>query len=196
MEWNLIFFINSIMLGVGLAMDAFSVSVADGLKESRMPKSKSLAIGVSFGGFQALMPLAGYVFVHTIITVFKMFEKAVPWIALVLLVYLGIKMILEGRKSDSSEENKIKELTFKTIILQGIAVSIDALSVGFTFAEYTLLQVLVSVAIIAVLTFFISLAGILIGQKIGNKFSGKAQIFGGIILIAIGLEIFLTGILK
>lgn len=191
MQLGLIFLFNSIFLGFALAMDAFSVSVADGLKDTKIKKSKSLLIASVFGGFQALFPFIGWFCVHTLVTLLKAFEKAVPWIALVLLLFLGIKMIIEGIKA-KEEEDKIKSLGFKTILLQGIAVSIDALSVGFTIAEYNVLQVLLSVSIIGIMTFAISLLGLLIGKKIGSKLTNKAQIVGGVILIAIGLEIFIT----
>ena len=191
MEWNLLFFFNTILLGVGLAMDAFSVSVADGLNDSKGNKKQFFLIAFVFGGFQALFPFIGWTCVHTLVTLLKAFEKAVPWIALGLLLFLGIKMIIDGVKGEE-EEKKDNKLGIKTILLQGVAVSIDALSVGFTLAEHNLLQALVSVTIIGIITFLISMIGLFIGKKIGTKLSNKAQIFGGIILIAIGIEIFVT----
>ena len=191
MEWNLLFFINTVFQGVALAADAFSVSVADGLNNSGNNKKQYLTIAAVFGGFQALFPVVGWVCVHTLVTLLKAFEKAVPWIALALLLFLGIKMIVDGVKGDD-EEGKVNKLGIKTILLQGVAVSIDALSVGFTLAEHNLLQALVAVSIIGIITFVISLLGLFIGKKIGTKLSNKAQIIGGIILIAIGIEIFVT----
>ena len=190
-----VFFVNNILLGFALAMDAFSVSVADGLKATGVEKKKSLSIALVFGGFQALFPFVGWFCIHTLITFIKAFEKAVPWIALVLLLFLGVKMIIEGIKGEEEEGNQ-NSLSFKTIILQGVAVSIDALSVGFTIAEYNITQVLISISIIGLETFLISLIGLLIGKKIGTKLSDKAQIVGGVILIAIGLEIFITSFFK
>ena len=176
-------------------MDAFSVSVADGLKATGVEKKKSLSIALVFGGFQALFPFIGWFCIHTLVTFIKAFEKAVPWIALVLLLFLGVKMIIEGIKGEEEEGNQ-NSFSFKTIILQGVAVSIDALSVGFTIAEYNILEVLLSISIIGLETFLISLIGLLIGKKIGTKLSDKAQIVGGVILIAIGLEIFITSFFK
>lgn len=190
-----VFLVNNILLGFALAMDAFSVSVADGLKATGIEKKKSLSIALVFGGFQALFPFVGWFCIHTLVTFIKAFEKAVPWIALVLLLFLGVKMIIEGIKGEEEEGNQ-NSLGFKTIILQGVAVSIDALSVGFTIAEYNIFQVLISISIIGLETFLISLIGLLIGKKIGTKLSGKAQIVGGVILIAIGLEIFITSFFK
>ena len=187
MDLIAVFLVNNILLGFALAMDAFSVSVADGLKASKVERKKSLSIALVFGGFQALFPFIGWFCIHTLVTFIKAFEKAVPWIALVLLLFLGVKMIIEGIKGEGEEDNQ-NSLGFKTIILQGIAVSIDALSVGF--------QVLISISIIGLETFVISLIGLLIGKKIGTKLSDKAQIVGGVILIAIGLEIFITSFFK
>ena len=193
MEWSLLFVLNSILLGVGLAMDAFSVSLANGLNEPVMRKKKMCGIAGVFGFFQALMPMAGWVCVHTIIYYFKAFEKFVPWIALILLVYIGGGMVLEGMKNDEEKAEKTR-LSVGTLFVQGIATSIDALSVGFTIAEYGFVMAFVCSNIIAVVTFIISYAGLIIGKKFGTKFSGRADILGGVILIFIGLEIFLKGV--
>lgn len=193
MEWSLLFVLNSILLGVGLAMDAFSVSLANGLNEPFMRKKKMCGIAGVFGFFQALMPMAGWVCVHTIIYYFKAFEKFVPWIALILLVYIGGGMVLEGIKNDEEKAEKTR-LSVGTLFVQGIATSIDALSVGFTIAEYGFVMAFVCSIIIAVVTFIISYAGLIIGKKFGTKFSNRADILGGVILIFIGLEIFLKGV--
>ena len=194
MEWNLLFFVNSILLGVGLAMDAFSVSLANGLSEPDMKRKKICGIAGVFAFFQAAMPMAGWICVHTILNYFQAFEKVIPWIALVLLLYIGGKMILEGIQNKGCvEENR--KLGVTALLIQGVATSIDALSVGFMIAEYGFVMAFVCALIIAVVTFIISVAGIIIGKWFGTKFSGKATIFGGVILIAIGLEIFITGIL-
>ena len=190
MEWGFLFFFNSIFLGVGLAMDAFSVSLANGLNEPKMKKGRMFLIAGVFGGFQALMPLAGWICVHTVIEIFGFFDKIVPWIALGLLGFIGIKMIVEGIKSRGEGESA-KTLTIKALIVQGIATSIDALSVGFTIADYGPVMALVCAMIIAAVTILICLFGLVIGKKAGNNLSEKAQIFGGIILIGIGLEIFI-----
>lgn len=194
MEWNFLFFLNSIMLGVGLAMDAFSVSLADGLNEPNMQNKKMLSIASIFAIFQGVMPLIGWICVHTVVQYFQSFEKFIPWIALALLLYIGIKMIIDGTKNNDTCEEKMK-LGLKAIIVQAIATSIDALSVGFTIAEYEVLMAIVCVLIIALVTFPICFGGLFIGKKFGASISTKAEIFGGIILIAIGIEIFLTSIL-
>lgn len=193
MEWNLLFFLNSVLLGIGLAMDAFSVSLANGLNESNMKIRKMCTIAGVFAFFQALMPMIGWGCVHTVIQYFKAFEKFIPWIALILLVLIGGKMLIEGIKNKADEE-KVSSLGIITLLIQGLATSIDALSVGFTIAEYGLIMAIVCALIISVVTFFICMTGLIIGKKVGTKFSGKATIFGGIILIAIGLEIFITGV--
>ena len=194
MEWNILFFFNSVLLGIGLAMDAFSVSLANGLNEAGMKKSKMFCIAGVFALFQALMPMLGWICVHTVLQYFKVFENFIPWIALVLLAFIGGKMLFEGIRNDSdNEENTSVGIT--ALLVQAIATSIDALSVGFTIAEYNAVMATVCAAIIAVVTFFICMAGLVIGKKVGTKFSNKAAILGGSILILIGLEIFITGIL-
>jgi len=193
MEWNLMFFVNSAMLGVGLAMDAFSVSLANGLNEPKMRKRRMTMIAGVFAGFQALMPFIGWVCVHTVVQYFKVFESFIPWIALVLLCFIGGKMLKEGIENKEEEVEKA-EVGMKALMVQGIATSIDALSVGFTIAEYGLLMAIVAVLIIGVLTFFICFFGLELGKKFGTVFSNKATIAGGIILIVIGLEIFITGV--
>lgn len=192
MEWNLQFFFNSVLLGVGLAMDAFSVSLANGLNEPAMKGKKMCDIAGVFGFFQALMPMIGWVCVHTMVQYFTMFEKFIPWIALILLLFIGGKMLLEGVR-DKQEETAPAKTGQYALFIQGVATSIDALSVGFTIADYDLLMALACSLIIAAVTFLICIAGLSIGKRFGTKFSGRASILGGTILIVIGLEIFFTG---
>ena len=193
-----VFFLNSILLGVGLAMDAFSVSVANGLAEPDMSKGKNHLIAGTFGFFQAFMPMLGWFCVHTIANHFKAFEQFIPWIALILLLYIGGKMLIESiiniRKGREGEEVSLAKVTFGALVVQGIATSIDALSVGFTIAGYGWLQALICALIIAVVTYGISLGGLAIGKTVGTRLSNKAGILGGCILIFIGLEIFITGV--
>lgn len=193
MEWNVLFFFNSVLLGAGLAMDAFSVSLANGLHEPTMRKEKMCGVAGVFALFQAVMPMTGWLCVHTIIRYFEAFQKFVPWIALILLLYIGGKMLLEGIRSKEEETEK-PEVGLAALLVQGVATSIDALSVGFTIAEYGLIMAIVCALIIAAVTFVICMAGLEIGKKFGTRFSGRAAIFGGVILIAIGLEIFIAGI--
>ncbi len=188
------FFVSSILLGVGLAMDAFSVSMANGLNEPRMKRRKIVAIAATFGGFQFLMPMIGWICVHTVVEYFTMFQVLIPWIALGLLGWIGGKMIWEGFHGDDSEEEDVKKLTARVLLLQGVATSIDALSVGFAIAEYQLFAALVCAAIILVETFLISIVGVHLGRIFGTKLAGKASILGGVILIGIGLEIFISNI--
>ncbi len=189
--FDFLFFFESVLLGIGLAMDAFSVSLANGLNEPCMSNKKALGISGTFAFFQALMPLIGWTLVHTIVEKFKSFEKFIPWIALALLGYIGGKMLYEGIKG-KEEEQQCKPLALSLLLAQGIATSIDALSVGFTIAEYTFLPALVCALIIAVVTLGICFVGVKIGVHVGKKFSHKASILGGAILIFIGLEIFIT----
>ena len=192
MTYNFMFFFNNILLGVGLAMDAFSVSLANGLNEPKMRRLKMSFIAFTFAFFQALMPLIGWLCVHTVVEQFKSFEKFIPYIALSLLLYIGISMIVGAVKgSDTDEPVKVG---FLSLMVQGVATSIDALSVGFTIASYDFLMALVSALIIATVTFVICMGGLYIGKKFGTKLSNKATILGGAILIFIGFEIFVTGV--
>ena len=190
MSFNLLFIFNSILFGIGLAMDAFSVSVANGLQNPHMPVSRSLIIAGTFGVFQTLMPLLGWLCVHSIAEAFQAFQRFIPWIALILLVFIGVKMIREGL----NEQEEKGSLQGGALLIQGIATSIDALSVGFTIAEYDLVFAVAESLIIGIVTFGLCTVGIRLGGKIGTKLSGKATIVGGIILILIGIEIFVTGI--
>lgn len=194
MKLDFLFFFNSILLGIGLAMDAFSVSLANGLNEPQMSKKKMLSIAGTFGFFQALMPTVGWLCVHTIVEYFTAFEKCIPWIALILLLYIGSKMLREGLTSKGEDAAEAARLTPHALFIQGVATSIDALSVGFTIAEYSFPVTALCALIIASVTFIICMAGLNIGRKFGTKLAGKATIIGGIILILIGIEIFLNGI--
>ena len=193
MKIDFMFFFNSALLGVGLAMDAFSVSLANGLNEQAMKKSKIFGIASVFAFFQGLMPLIGWICVRTVVQYFSAFEKFIPWIALVLLLFIGVKMLIDGAKNKDGEQKPA--LGIGALLLQGVATSIDALSVGFTISHYVFGQALVAVLVIMAITFGICLAGVFLGKKFGTKLAGKATIIGGIIIIAIGIEIFLTGIL-
>ena len=191
--FTLEFFIVNILLGIGLAMDAFSVSLANGLREPDMGKPKAFGIAGIFAVFQAIMPMLGWVCVHTILNLFSELEKFIPWIALALLAFIGIKMIIDGVKGETGQE--IQCVGLACLLIQGLATSIDALSVGFTIATYDFLQALAAVALIGIVTFFACYIGVNIGRKFGIKSAGKATIAGGIILILIGLEIFVTGVI-
>ena len=184
---------NSILLGIGLAMDAFSVSLANGLNEPCMKTRKMCGIALVFAIFQGMMPMIGWICVHTIVQYFRSFEALIPWIALFLLCFIGGKMLYEGIQN-KDDEVVCRSVSLSALLIQGVATSIDALSVGFTIADYDLGSAIISVLLIAAVTFVICFAGLAIGKKAGTKLAGKAGIFGGAILIFIGFEIFLTGI--
>ncbi len=196
MDFLLIF--NSLLLGIGLAMDAFSVSLANGLSDPCMRRRKILLIAGTFALFQGFMPFVGWVFVHTLAEVFTVFQSFIPWIALGLLGFIGGKMLLDGidelkekKESDDCVCSE-KKLSIGALLIQGVATSIDALSVGFTIADYNVFEAFISALVIALVTFVICFAGVILGKKFGTALSGKSSIFGGIILIVIGLEIFIT----
>lgn len=206
MEWlTLGFIIESIMMGVALAMDAFSVSLTNGLNDPHMKKPKMCLIAGVFCFFQILMPLVGWVCVHTIAEEFAAFHKFIPWIALILLLYIGGKMLIEGLRdrreeknnspSDSSKKESGSRLTFTALLVQGIATSIDALSTGFTIADYGFAGALTESLIIGLVTFIICVIGLILGKKIGVRLTWKASVLGGVILICIGLKIFIEGVI-
>ena len=192
MELGFVFFFNSVLLGIGLAMDAFSVSLANGLNEPDMGRGKLCGVAGVFAAFQAAMPLAGWVCVHTVAQYFALFEKCIPWIALGLLGYIGIKMIRESLGGCDVEGEC--GIGFKALMVQGVATSIDALSVGFTIAHYGFLEALLAAVIIAAVTFVICVGGLIIGRTAGTRLAGKAGILGGAILIFIGIEVFVSNI--
>lgn len=187
------FVLNSILLGVGLAMDAFSVSLANGLNAPKLSRGMRLAIPFTFAAFQFLMPVIGWFCVRSIAETFVAVQPAIPWIALILLLFIGGKMLIDGFRGGVPEREDVM-LKPGTLLVQGIATSIDALSVGFTIAEYGMLQALSASLIIAVVTFILCFFGLRIGQHFGTRLAGKAAILGGLILIGIGLEIFITGL--
>ena len=192
MNWSVLFFFNSILFGVGLAMDAFSVSLANGLRQPGMGRRRMCLIAGTFAIFQVLMPLLGWVCVHTIAETFQAVQKYIPWAALILLVWIGGSMIWEGLHH---KEEETPPVGLRGLMLQGIATSIDALSVGFTIAGYTWPFALVEALIIGIVTFLICMAGLHLGKRFGTILAGKATILGGLILIAIGVEILLKSLL-
>lgn len=227
---DFIFITNSIALGVGLAMDAFSVSIANGLNEPEMSRRKMCGVAGTYAGYQFAMPMIGWLCVHTIAEQFEAFRKFIPWIALALLAWIGGKMLIEGirnnkeaagketegenggaektpcpdaracdgESSDSRKKGAVREgacLGFGTLMLQGIATSIDALSVGFTIADYGTGMAVNCSLLVAVTTFIICMSGLLFGKRFGERLADKATILGGVILIAIGVEIFVKGVL-
>ncbi len=190
----MLFIIEGLALGFGLAIDAFSVAAANGIKDPDLKKSKLLFMSGIFGLFQALMPILGWIFVNSIVSVFEKIKIFLPWISFAVLLFFGLKMIIEGI---SKEEERKTATNLKEIFFQGIATSLDALSVGFTIALYPIIKAGIESMIIGVVTFVLTLLGAKLGKKIGKAFSQKASIAGGIILILVGIEIviehFITG---
>ena len=194
------FLVLSVGLGIGLAMDAFSVSIANGLKEPDMSRSRHMKMAGIYAFFQFAMPMIGWLCVHTIQSIFVSFQKFIPWIALILLLYIGGQMIIEGiRENGDDEEESVskdgKKISTKTLLIQGVATSIDALSVGFAIADYSAVKAFACTVVIAVVTFIICMFGVKLGKICGNKLQKYASYLGGGILIAIGLEIFIKSFL-
>ena len=212
MNGTFILIFNSILLGFGLAMDAFSVSLANGFAEPAMKKGRMVYISGIYAAFQFAMPVIGWFLVHFAVAFFSGFQKFIPFIALILLAFIGGKMLMEGIRSRNCKNNgecencsnkdcdiresvQKNELSTRLLMVQGIATSIDALSVGFTIEGYSVLMVFVSALIIGVITHATCFAGLVLGTKFGTKLAGNARIVGGIILIGIGIEICIKGVL-
>lgn len=188
----LMLIIKSILLGIGLAMDAFSISLANGLNEPNMNFSKQVKIATTFGFFQCMMPLIGYLFVSCLTKIFSIIKMFLPYISFALLFYIGIKLIIDGIKSKNENTDfDIIHLTWKLLILQAIITSIDALSVGFTMNDYSLINAIFSTIIIGITTFVICVLGVKIGKFFGMRWKKPSLIFGGCILILIGVQILL-----
>ncbi len=181
-------FIEIFLIGVGLSMDAFAVSICKGLGMSKLNKKQAIIIGVYFGGFQALMPLVGWALGIN----FQQYITSVDhWIAFALLGYIGGKMAIEaikGWKEEERVEEKDKPLDHKEMLLMAIATSIDALAVGITFA-FLDTPIVEAIVVIGITTFVLSIIGVAVGNIFGSKYKSKAELVGGIILIAIGVKI-------
>lgn len=189
---NFTLILTAVGFAFSLAMDAFSVSLANGLNEPRMKLTRACGIAAIFGIFQGVMPMLGWWLVTTVLQYFQVITPYIPYVAMIVLSFIGIKMIIEGINHKCGDEEVSGKLTFGMLVVQGIATSIDALSTGLAMPDYTLIQAVLTAIIIATLTFVICLAGIKIGNVVGCRFAGKASIFGGAILIIIGLEILIT----
>lgn len=197
------FIFESIITGIALAMDAFSVSIANGLKEPQMRVRRMCKMAGCYAFFQFLMPLLGWFIVHTMVRIFDTLTYVVPWIGLFLLIILGVKMIAEGLKERREmklqgesalkryEKDSIRTADNITLLLQGTATSIDALSIGFAIAAYDTLHAVFSAVIIGGVTFIICLTGLKLGKRLGAIFTGRAGVIGGIILIGIGIKLLL-----
>lgn len=191
MGFDVAFFVQSFLLGTGLAMDAFSVSMANGLNYPCVNKISSLKVAVVFALLQGMMPLIGWFCVSRIVEIFSFVQPLIPWIALVLLCYIGISMIREGMKGTCCEETSGKGLRLPILIVQGIATSIDALSAGFTISDYDAAAAAILSMIIAIITLILCFIGVEIGKRFGTRIAGKSSVFGGSILIFIGINIFI-----
>ena len=176
--------IEIILIGVGLAMDAFAVSICKGLSMPKMEWKKAGIIGMYFGGFQALMPVIGCFLGVGFEDKIKSIDH---WIALILLSIIGINMIREAFSAEDEADDKID---FKTMIILAIATSIDALTVGVTFA-FLSVNIWFSIVVIGIITFIMSIIGVKIGNVFGDKYKSKAEITGGIILILLGIKVLL-----
>lgn len=176
-----------LLLGVSLSMDAFAVSMCRGLEMKKFHRGQALIIALFFGGFQALMPMLGYF-------LGRQFEQYITewdhWIAFALLAFLGIKMILDGFKKETVQDGISEKLDLKGLFVMAIATSIDALAVGITLG-FLEANIWVASSVIGGITFALCVSGVFIGNRIGVKFKNGAEIFGGVVLVLVGLKILL-----
>ena len=187
--------ITAILLGIGLAMDASAVSTTDGMSDPNMKWKKMILISGMFGFFQMMMPVLGYLAVTIFSLVLgegftRIFSYFVPYLSLIILCYLGIKLIIDTVKNKDEVENK--KITISVILIQAIATSFDALSVGVVLGDLEMYKAMISFALIGIITMLMCILAICIGKKFGTIFSSKAGIVGGSILILIGFEIFFS----
>lgn len=189
-------FIQMLLLGVGLSMDAFAVSISNGLGMKKIILKKALLIALTFGLFQALMPMLGYFLGATFAEFVERFDH---YIALIFLGFIGVKMIIDGVKELKSkdkadeEETKKVDLSFTGLMFQAVATSIDALVVGVSFVamKMSFTDMLIGITIIGITTFILSLIGVFAGKKFGDLLGSRAEIIGGLILVGIGLKVFI-----
>ena len=174
-----------LLLSVGLAMDAFAVSVCKGISMKKMNWKKAIIIGLYFGGFQALMPTIGYFLGSAFQSLITSMDH---WIAFILLGIIGGGMIKESFGDD--EENRNDDVSFKTMIVLAIATSIDALAIGITFA-FLNVNLVLAISLIGIITFIVSVFGTKIGNRFGDKYEKKAEFLGGVILVLLGIKILL-----
>ncbi len=189
-------FIETFLIGVGLSMDAFAVSICKGLKMRKLNLKQALIIGLFFGGFQALMPLIGYLLGTSFSDLVSSFDH---WIAFILLAFIGGKMAIESFKKDDDAENAENQLDppldYKELFIMAVATSIDALAVGISFA-FLNMNIIPAITIIGITTFCLSIVGVWVGNKFGEKYKSKAELAGGIILIGIGIKILVEHLLN
>ena len=194
-----------ILSGISLAMDAFAVSICDGMVYRNLTKGKAVVMPITFGIFQAVMPIIGF-YIGMAFNQIDAFDAVDHWIAFALLFIIGGKMIYDGIKElrAKEEELKIKQFSLPEVLVQGVATSIDALFVGFSLnamlegVDNVQAWAWISVGLIGVITFIISLIGVIIGVKVGQLFRKKAsvaEIIGGVVLIGIALKILIEGLL-
>ncbi len=193
--WQLIFV--SIGLGFGLAMDACAVSISNGLADPQMKRGRAALMAGIFGLFQGVMPMLGWLCVTLVVEQFAVLERWIPYIALALLVLVGGKMLYDGFGPSEQQSSGVRRLTIAMLLVQAVATSIDALSAGFSLADIAgdvWWMALASACIIAAVTFGVCFGSVYLGKKFGARLGNKAQILGGCILLAIGIEIFVSGI--
>lgn len=174
-----------VLIAIGVAMDAFAVSICKGLSMKKMSWKKALIIGAYFGIFQGLMPIIGYFLGATFESLVTQIDH---WVAFILLLFVGLKMLKEAFANDS--ENINENVDFKTMVVLAIATSIDALAIGITFA-FLQTNIVIAASVIAIITFTACVIGVKIGNKFGDKYERKAETVGGLILIFIGAKILL-----
>ncbi len=183
--------LNGFLLGLGLAVDAFLIALANGLNYPDLRRLMTVIIAALFSVFQIIMPMLGWLCIHTVSVEFAYFDEVLSWIAFAVMMLIGIKMIADGIKRRPLKQSE-QAINIGAVIVQCFATSFDSLAVGFAIADYTLFSAFICSLIIASVTFVMFFAGFSLGKRCGMKFADKASIIGGIVFIGIGIEIFVT----
>lgn len=192
MNFTMMFFLNSLLFGLGLAVDAFLISLSNGMNAPAIGRGKIFAAACVFALFQFIAPMIGWVCIHTVARRFELFEECLSWLALIVLCYIGVKMIVEGLCRGKKVD--VPKVGVVALLVQALITSVDALSVGFAIADESWQMALVGSAIIASVTFVAYVGGFCLGRRFGTKFAGKASVIGGLIFIVIGIEVFVNNI--
>ena len=195
MDSGAIFLFNNFMLAMGLSMDAFSICIANSLSEPYMEKNRMITFASIFSIFQGLMPIMGWLCVNSFVGHFSSIERFIPWISFTLLIYIGYNMVSAGFEQTTYNTFENPQITLSQMIAQGVATSIDAFSVGFAISDFGISQAYLASCIISAVTFTMCFFGLIAGKKFSFALSDKAGIFGGLILIFIGFEIFISSLL-
>ncbi|MCH5163354.1 MAG: manganese efflux pump [Clostridiales bacterium] len=186
-----VIYINGLLFGLGLAVDSFLIALTDGLDNPNVKIGKLALLAAMFAAFQILMPMLGWLCMHTVAVYVDYFDKVLSWIAFAVMLFFGVRMIVDGVKKQPLER-KERDIGISAVILQCFVTSVDSLAVGFAIANYTVISALVCSIVIGSVTFIMFCLGYTVGKRFGLRFADAASVIGGIVFIGIGIEILIT----